>query len=232
MNANLNKTLSFILLIVIAFFINYCQHEAPMQSNAPPCIGNQPVEDTTRVYLWPISRDTLRIYPPMIFARFYPWVQDTTQIKQLLDKHRLRLWRGRFDGIDQQLSAWLCVTDGRRAEYHFTPYGKEGYCNFGADSLVEYSFGVFNDGSMTPTGNIDFRIIDGTPQARIDSLFDANGLRFMYTVPDIPSGKWYRTLVTHRSEKNVLDLAYELRSVHFVRFVDFGFFTGGRVTCD
>jgi hypothetical protein len=199
--------------------------------NTTPCIDNQPVEDTTRVYLFPLSRDTLRIFPKMVFARFYPWVKDTTKIMQLLEKYHLRL-HGSLDGLDQQLAAWLCITNGRRAEYYFTPYGKEDFCNFGADSLVEYSFGVFNNGRATPSGNIDFRFVDDTPQARIDSLFAANGLRFLFTSPDFPTGKWYRTLVTPRAKKNAIDLAYELQSVPFARFVDFGFFSGPTRRCD
>ncbi|MDZ7344233.1 MAG: hypothetical protein ONA90_06925, partial [candidate division KSB1 bacterium] len=124
----------------------------------------------------------------------------------------------------QQLTAYLCMTDGRRAEYHFTPYGKEGFCNFGADSLVEYAFGVFSEGFLVLDGRIVFKFVEGTPQARIDSLFNANGLRLLYTAPDIPTGKVYITLVTPRSKKNVLDLGYDLQFVPFVVYasVDFG----------
>jgi len=224
MKANLSKALLFCLLIGIGGLIIYCQHEAPVQPNAP-CIDNQPVEDTTRVYLWPISRDTLRIYPKMIFARFHPWVQDTSQIKQLLEKHHLRLRLGPFSG-ERQLVAWLCVTDDRRAEYHFTPYGKTGFCNFGADSLVEYSFGVFDDGGFTFDGTIVFRFIDGTSQAQIDSLFNVNGLRLIFTVPDFPTGIKYRTLVTPLAKKNILDLSYELQNVPFALYVNPNFYGG------
>jgi hypothetical protein len=185
-----------------------------------PCIDNQPIEDTTRIYLEPESRDTLRIYPKMIFARFYPWIteKDTNQIKQLAAKHNLRLW-GPPSGVDKQLYALLCVADGRRAEYHFTPYGKTDFCNFGADSLVEYAFGVFNNGLVIPQGTISFRFIAGTQQTRIDSLFEANGLRFLYTTPDFPTGKWYHTLVTPQAKKNMLDLTYDLQFVSFATYV-------------
>jgi len=223
--------LSSFILVMMSFFINYCENEIPTKPKTP-CIDNQPVEDTTRVYRWPISRDTLRIYPPMVFARFYPWVKDTTQIKRLLEKHHLRFWAAPFVQ-DQQFVALLCVTDGRRAEYHFTPYGKEGFCNFGADSLVEYAFGAFNNGTTIPYGTIDFRFIDGTPEIRIDSLFNANELRFLYTVPDIPTGKWHRTLVTPRAKKNSLDLAYELQSVSFVKYLGPGIGIGmSRLSCN
>jgi hypothetical protein len=222
MKTTYKKMLSFISLLLLAVFINYCQHETPMQQNQP-CIDNQPVEDTTRVYFWPESRDTLRIYPKMIFARFYPWVteKDTTKIKQLAAKYHLRLW-GPPSVQDQQLTARLCVTDNRRAEYHFTPYGKTGFCNFGADSLVEYAFGVFNDGWVTPFGQIVFKFTEDTPQTRIDSLFEANGLRFLHTSPDFPSGTRYWTVVTPRAPKNMLDLAYDLRFVPFAIYVGAG----------
>lgn len=199
-----------------------------------PCQDDQLAEDTTRVYFRTVVdvdgtivlRDTLPIYPKAIFARFYPWVKDTTKIRQLAERHHLRL-RVPPSGIDQQLSAILCVTDDRRAEYHFTPYGKEGFCNFGADSLVEYAFGIFADGWAVPSGNIVLKFVDGTPQARIDSLFDANGLRFLHTSPDIPSGKRYWTVVTPRSKKNVLDLGYELNFVSFVIYASMAIGTYG-----
>jgi hypothetical protein len=230
MKPNLSRILVIFFLMVIAFLSNYCQHETSLQPNTS-CIDNQPVEDTTRVYLLPLSRDTIKIYPKAIFARFYPWVNDTTKIRQLAEKHHLRLLVPPT-GIDQQLAALLCVTDDRRAEYHFTPYGKEGFCNFGADSLVEYAFGVFDNGRTIPSGRIDFRFVDGTPETRIDSLFNTNGLRFLDTSPDFPTGTWYQTLVTPRSKKNFLDLAYELQSVPFARFVDPGFLMGSDLRCD
>lgn len=201
-----------------------------MEPNGP-CIDNLPVEDTTRVYLWPISRDTLRIYPKMVFARFYPGMKDTIKIRQLVEKHHLRIQM--ISSLNAPyLMAWLCVTDGRRAEYHFTPYGKEGFCNFGADSLVEYAFGVFNEGSTYPSGNIIFKFVEGTRQPRIDSLFSANGLRFDHISPDFPTGKRYWTVVTPRSKKNVLDLTYELQTVPFAQYIDFSMFHGARLRCD
>lgn len=107
------------------------------------------------------------------------------------------------------------------AEYHFTPYGKEGFCNFGADSLVEYAFGLFSNGWVFPDGTIIFTFAEGTPPTRIDSLFAANGLQLLRQHTDFTSGKiWYTTLVTPRSKKNVLDLGYELQAISFVIFAD------------
>jgi hypothetical protein len=229
---------SVVVPIALGFFYNYCQHETSLQPNTP-CIDNQPVEDTTRIYInlkvgpdgTVVKVDTLPISPKILFARFYPWVKDTTRIKQLLEEHHLRLFAPLSD-IDQELFAALCVTDDRRSEYHFTPYGKEGFCNFGADSLVEYAFGVFSYGFATPTGNIVFKFVESTPQARIDSLFNANGLRFLYTSPDFPTGKIYWTLVTPRSKKNVLDLANELHFIPFVIYASAELGVGRQVSCN
>ncbi|MDZ7261822.1 MAG: hypothetical protein ONB05_06930 [candidate division KSB1 bacterium] len=157
-------------LALASIFFALCHKEHPVEPQKP-CIDDQPVEDTTRIYLrnvvdvdgMVVQVDTLPIYPPAVFARFYPWVKDTTKIRQLAEKHHLRL-RTPPSSEDQQLTAILCVTDNRRAEYHFTPYGKEGFCNFGTDSLVEYAFGIFADGFAIPSGNIVFKFVEGTPQ--------------------------------------------------------------------
>jgi|GEM_PF-3043570 len=219
--------LVFILGGGILFLLLLCSQKQPMEPEKP-CINDQPIEDTTRVYLrnvvgvdgTVIQVDTLTIYPPAVFTRFYPWVKDTTQIRQLAEKHHLRLRRP-FSSIDHPLRAVLCVTDNRRAEYHFTPYGKEGFCNFGADSLVEYAFGLFSNGWVFPDGTIIFTFAEGTPPTRIDSLFAANGLQLLRQHTDFTSGKiWYTTLVTPRSKKNVLDLGYELQAISFVIFAD------------
>jgi len=227
MKMNLPKTLAIIFLMAIGFLTNYCQHKMTIQPNGP-CVDNKLAEDTARVYRRvPIDGGgTLQIYPKMIFARFFPSVKDTAKIMPLLEKHHLWVFR-RFGNLQQQLVAWLCTTDGRRAEYHFTPYNKDGFCNFGADSLVEYSFGVFSNGSLTPNGNILFKFVASTPQTKIDSLFNENGLRLLYTAPDIPSGKLYMTLVTPRSKKNILDLAYELQFVPYIIYASAGMEIGG-----
>jgi len=231
MDVKLRKSIIFIFLFVTIFLANsYCKREAPVQPNEP-CIDDQPVEDTTRVYLWPRTRDTLKIHPEMIYARFYPWVRDTSQMRLVAEKYNLRFWRP--PSTDKgQFSAWLCITDGRRPEYHFTPYGKDGFCNFGADSLVEYAFGVFDQGKTTPSGHIIFTFADTIPEAKIDSLIQANKLRLVNIAPDFPSGKRYLTLVTPQAETNVIDLTFELQSVPFARFVDFGFWTGPTKECD
>ena len=232
MHSKFLRPILFFLCFVIFYFIFCIKEKSTPVEPGKPSITNQPVEDTTRVYLMPLSRDTLWIYPKAVFARFYPWVTDTNQIKLVLEKYNLRRYRF-FMVFDQQIVAAICVTDNRRAEYHFTPYGKEGFCNFGTDSLVEYSFGVFNNGRDFPTGNIEFRFDDDTQQARIDSLFEANGLRFLYTMPDYPSGKFYRTLITPRAKKNVLDLGYDLQSIPFVRHCGVHMLGGGEgVQCE
>jgi len=187
--------------------------------NSPECLSDRYPIDTTRVYLFPLSRDTLTIYPKAIFARFHPWVSDTSRIVALAAKHNLRLLRYLFM-LDGQFAGVFCVTDGRRAEYHFTPWGKQPWDNFGADSLVEHCFGIFDSGYHIPYGTIVFRFVDGTPSSTIDSLLVANGLRFLYTRPDYPTGELFTTLVTPRAVNNPLDLACKLQSLSFVRYIN------------
>ena len=216
---------------IISFILCIGNRSSPLKP-VETCIKDQPVEDTTRVWLHPLTRDTMEIYTKAVFARFYPWVTDTSKIRRLADKHNLRIYMG-TEVISNQLSAVLCVTDEKRAEYHFTPYGKEGFCNFGADSLVEYAFGIFENGVIYPTGNIIFKFLDGTSETIIDSLFDANGLRLLYKFNDYPTGETYWTLVTPLSPKNILDLGYDLQSLLFLDYAGVEFCTGGvRIDCD
>lgn len=209
--------LIFILGGGILFLSLLCSQKQPMEPEKP-CINDQPVEDTTRVYLHPFTLDTLWLYPKRLYARFYPWVTDTNKINQLLDKYELQKNPNFFGGIDKQLDAFLDIKN-KRAEYYFTPYGKEGLCNFGSDSLVEYAFGIFDmQGLRIPTGTIVFKFIEGTASATIDSFFSANGLRFLYEFPDYVGILKYFTLITPMAKKNVLDLGYELRFVPFVSY--------------
>lgn len=195
----------------------------PPDTIVSPCINNKPVEDTNRVYTHlklatdgsVVKVDTLKIVPNLLFVRLYPWVDDTAKILQLIAKHDLKP-SGAISSLDQQLIAFLCVGPTQRAEYKFTPYGRNDFCNFGADTLVEYAFGVFSYGYVFPDGSITFKFVDGTPLERIDSLFVANGLRLLHTAPDVPTGTRYVTLVTPQSRRNVLDLGNTLRSVPFV----------------
>lgn len=185
------------------------------------CLSDRYPIDTARVYLWPTSRDTLTIYPKAVFARFYPWVRDTSQIVTLAARHNLRLLRTLFT-LDGQLAGVFCITDGRRAEYHFTPWGKQPWNSFGADSLVEYCFGVFDEGYHIPYGTIDFEFVDGTPRGKIDSLFNEHGLWLIRTTSDPFGRAYYYTLVTPSAAKNDLDLACELQYVPYVRTLTIG----------
>lgn len=136
-------------------------------------------------------------------------------ILALVAHHQMRL--AELSSLDQQLIAFLCIDSNQRAEYKFTPYGRKGFCNFGADSLVEYAFGVFSSGYVFPDGSITFKFVDGTPAQRIDSLFQINGLRLLHTAPDVPSGgTLYVALVTPQSGENVIDQGITLRSIPFV----------------
>jgi hypothetical protein len=141
---------------------------------------------------------------------------------ELIQKHNLRLYYPLFTS-SRQWVAVLCVADNRRAEFHFTPYGQEGFENFGADSLVEYAFGIFSYGSYFPSGNIIFKFIAGTSQSKIDSLFHVKGLRFLWTRPDYPSGERHWTVITPNSKKNVLDLGLDLYSIPFIDYFSIEF---------
>lgn len=207
--------LVFILGGGILLLFLLCSQKLPMEPEKP-CINDQPVEDTTRVYLHPSTRDTMWIYPKRLYVQFYPRMTDTTKINLLLEKYELQKDPNLFLGNEQQLSAYLDIKS-KRAEYYFTPYGKENFCNFGADSLVEYAFGIFDmRGIRIPTGEIVFKFIDGTSEAKVDSFFSANGLRFLGTRPDYPTGLFHWTFITPKAKKNVLDLGYELQFVPFV----------------
>ena len=186
------------------------------QVTEPPtgCIDDQPVEDTTRVYLRPRSGDTLHLCPDLLYARFYPWASsDTNKILQLLEKYDLERVYNYFSyGFENHIGAKLKINK-KRAEYYFTPYGKENFCNFGADSLVEYAFGIFDYGNLTTNGEIRFIFKENIAQTKIDSFFNAHRLRFLYTTPDYPSGgKQYYALITPYAKKNVLDLGYDFQS--------------------
>lgn len=181
-------------------------------------MGCLPVEDTNRVYYAPYRSTPLEISTEAIYARFYPEVNDTNQILEVLDEHNLQVYRG-FGFRKGQYVATLCITDGRRPECHFTPYGKEGWDNFGSNPLVEYSFLLF-DGTYHVHGYVTFVISPGTPQERVDSLFSANGLRLI-DAQERFYGTFYRTSITPKAKKNVLDLALELQaSVPFAEYVN------------
>lgn len=218
MNVNFKTglLLSLLKVMTLSFIIN-CQHETSLQPELS-CIDDQPVLDTTYVYLSPLTKDTLLIAPEFLFVRFQPWLTDTSRISQLLKKHKLEPINP-LSSIDQQIIAELCITDNRRSEYYFTPYGKEDFCNFGADSLVEYAFAVFFDGFVVYTGALIFQFEDSVSQVEIDSLFETNGLRLLRTTPNFPTGTLYRTLITPKSPKNILELASELQSIPYINHV-------------
>jgi hypothetical protein len=230
---NRNEILLFIPALIICTLFLLCIRD---RSN-PVCPSDPfnlygPVEDTTRIYVNPMNGDTLEIYPDAIFARFYPWVEDTTQIRDLIHKHNLRIYKSLFKDRQQWVAA-LCVTDNRRAEYHFTPYGKEGFTNFGADSLVEYAFGVFFNGQIFPSGSVMLHFLDETPRSKIDSLFEALGLRLYYYHPDFLREEWFETMITPKAEKNIFDLGWDFQTIPIIEKFFIDLYTGGSgIECD
>ena len=218
----INKSYLSILLFTIQLFLIFSFFRCGKNNTVEPephCINDLPVEDTTRVYLHPASLDTMYLYPNLLYVKFNSSVKDTGILNSLLEEYDLHNRYNEFGIIGKQYEAFL-ETKNKRAEYYFTPYGKENFCNFGADTLVEYSFGIFwskNSGTFYPSGEITFKFNDGTSDAKIDSFFNANGLRFWYTRPDIPAGIKYTACILPTAPKNVIDLGHDLK---FVQFVD------------
>lgn len=208
-----------ILMLGIAILLLFllCSQKQPMEPEKP-CINDQPVEDTTRVYFHPTTLDTIYLEPYQLYVKFNPTATDTNLLNALLKKYNLYNRYNKIGRVGEQYEAYL-EPKNKRAEYFFTPYGKKNFCNFGSDSLVEYSFGLFwskNSGSFHPDGRITFKFHDGTSEAKIDSFFMANGLRFWYKRPDIPAGIKYTTCILPAAPKNVIDLGLELKNVQFV----------------
>ena len=224
-----NKTIILltIFLGVALFFLQQCKKEQTTEPETG-CIDDQPVEDTTRVYLHPASLDTIYLEPYLLYVKFNPSVADTNLINSLLEKYDLHNRYNEIGRIGNQYEAFL-ETNNKRAEYFFTPYGKDNFCNFGADSLVEYSFGLFwskNSGSFYPSGQITFKFNDATSEAKIDSFFNVNGLRFVITYPHYPTGIEYKTCILPTAPKNVIDLGHELKNVQFVEHCIVGIASG------
>ncbi|MHB2148170.1 peptidase associated/transthyretin-like domain-containing protein [Calditrichota bacterium LG25] len=191
-----------------------------------------PVEDTSRVYYWYIKnittgKDTIEeieLYPRGLFVRFYPAVTDTHVIMNLIRKYDLKLYKNDLSIFENQWAASICIPDSlKRAECFFTPYGKKNIKNFGNEDIVEYCFGIFNGGTLIPTGTISFLFKDNFTETQIDSFFNANGLRFITTYPYYPyNKKFYMAVVTPDSRLNVLDLGIELSKDKNVYFLDVG----------
>ena len=185
------------------------------------------VEDTTRVYN--LSGNEYPISKNIIFARFDTSAIDTGEISLVLNNYGLQL-NGKFFSLDQQWAATLCVIDSKhRSECYFTPYGKPAIENFGSDPLVEYSFGVFFDGAIRPSGNIDFEIQNGTLQDTLNRFLDTNGLRTLRSVALSDSSFLLTTLITPKAVMNVLDLnlGLESKTPPFVLAHYLELFTGG-----
>ena len=148
--------------LITVIDINEGANEFAFTPNRLPCFDDRPAEDTTRVYFMPISGDTIILDPSLIYVRFDPSIQDTTIIDSLLQKYGLKVSSTGLGPLDGEgLSGVLCPTNGLRAEYFFTPYGKDNFCNFGADPLVEYSFGIIKSDGSIIFGSISFIFFPG-----------------------------------------------------------------------
>jgi hypothetical protein len=217
------KIILYIILLVIISTTCICNKSVPIEPEEEepwvdpwePFIHPELVEDTNRVWINPNpGGDTMKICPKLLYARFYSLVTDTMKIWQLLNQHNLFpldncIGSPSKSGSSTFYELKLSVTDNRRAEYHFTPYGRENFYNFGADSLVEYAFGVFGKWEdVFPNGKIILKFYENTPPSEIDSLLDARGLMLRH----IMYGE-YRVFITKQADRNVIDLGHYLKHV-------------------
>jgi len=227
--------------IITVIDINEGPNEFAFRPDKLPCFnGDRPAEDTTRVYLRPVSGSILELDPSLVFARFDTSIKDSLKVLELITKYDLKL---SSEGIvnGQNAPGWsgfFCSTVGLRAEYYFTPYDKENYCNFGADSLVDYSFGVFDSGRSRVIGTILISFLNGTPEATADSLIESYGLRLLGRSLSLPGDDLgYSTVITKRAKKNVLDLGANLKDEKLIDFIIMGILSDSiglpsGITCD
>lgn len=207
--------------LITVLDINEGANEFAFTPKRLSCFNDRPAEDTTRVYFRPISGDTLILDPSLIFVRFDPSIHDTTIIDSLLQKYGLKVSSTGLRRLDGE--GWagvLCPTKGLRAEYFFTPYGKDNFCNFGADPLVEYSFGIIKSNGSIIFGSIDFIFFPGLSESEIFELFNSYGLRFIIKSIRVKGREpVYRTIVTRKAKKNALDLSRQLEDNPLIDFV-------------
>ena len=196
-------------------------NELTLTPDRLPCFDDRPAEDTTRVYQSANSGAILELVPSLIIARFDTSIKDSMEILDLISKYGLKLASiGIVYGLDGLgWAGFLCSTVGLRAEYYFTPYGKDNFCNFGADPLVDYSFGVF-DGTLTRIyGRVSILFLNGTPEATALSLIESYGLRFLRrTNLKVGHDPGYFTIITKKSKKNVLDLGFDLKKEELIDY--------------
>ena len=194
-----------------------------------PCFDDRPAEDTTRVYLRPVSGSILELVPSLVFARFDTSIKDSLEVLEFISKYGLKVASEEIiNGLAAPgWSGFFSSTVGLRAEYYFTPYGKDNFCNFGADPLVDYAFGVFNSGYIRVSGTITIAFLNGTPEAIADSLIKSNGLRLLRRSLSLPGDDFnYKTVLTKSSKKNVLDLGIKLENEKLINFFIMGIGSG------
>jgi len=223
--------------LITVLDINEGPNEFAFTPERLPCFnGDRPAEDTTRVYQFPTTGSTTDVHPYLIYATFDTSIKDSIKVLELALKYDLKKASERIvHGLEgPSWSGFFCSTVGLRAEYYFTPYGRDNFCNFGADSLVDYSFGVFDGGRSWVRGAIQITFLTGTPEATADSLIESYGLRFLgRSFPRTGKDPGYNTLVTKRAKKNVLDLGFDLKDEELIDFFILGRSFGGlNVTCD
>ena len=196
-------------------------NELTLTPDRLPCFDDRPAEDTTRVYQSANSGAILELVPSLIIARFDTSIKDSMEILDLISKYGLKqASEGMVYGLDGLgWSGIFCSTVGLRAEYYFTPYGKDNFCNFGADPLVDYSFGVFDGTTTLIFGRVGILFLNGTPEATALSLIESYGLRFLRRSSALTGDDpGYSTIITKKSKKNVLDLGFDLNEEKLIDY--------------
>ena len=227
--------------LITVLDINEGHNEFSFTPERLPCFnGDRPAEDTARVYIHPESGRILELDPFLVFARFDTSIKDSIDVLELISKYGLKV---ASEGIANGLNApgwsgYFCSTVGLRAEYYFTPYGRDNFCNFGADPLVDYSFGVFDGGSSIVIGTIGIFFLNGTPEATAHNLIESYDLRFLRRISPLQGDDFgYETILTKKSKKNVLDLGTDLENDEHINFIIMGILSGNiglptGITCD
>ena len=169
-----------------------------------PCFDDRPTEDTTRKYNpdgyeWLMDQN-------IFYVRFDSSLKDTSELYQFLDKYNLGIAKNPFGSSTlgyyrNNFEAVLCIKDGLRPEYYFTPFGKENYCNFGAESNVEYAWAIFN-GPPIFLGQLIIKFQDDINEDIMHDFYKRYGLRHMYT----DATNFQIVTLTKKSPKNTYDL--------------------------
>lgn len=170
--------------IVSSIDLSIGENQTDFNLKRLPCFDNRPTEDSTKKYMSGTYEQIMTQH--QILVRFDSSLKDTTEIYDLLKKYNLKVaktWWGSSTLYEYRnnYEAILCIGDGRKAAYYFTPFGKENFCNFGAEPKVEYAWALFASGKQFHTGEIIIKFKFSVTQKVINEFYERYGLRYRYT---------------------------------------------------